>query len=140
MDNTLADYLGMAKLLSVDPNKAKSIPGFFRNLHPMPGAIESFNLLFKYFDVYILTYAPWSNPQAYVEKIEWVKEYLPIAEKRIIFSHYKNLNKGDYLIDDSSLNNAEKFEGDIIHIHTSDKFPNWESVIQYIFDKENIKL
>lgn len=137
MDNTLADYLRYAKECNIDPNQAKHIPGFFINLKPFPDAIDSYNLLDKYFDVYILSTAPWSNPNALVEKINWVKKYLPNAYKNVIFSHHKDLNIGDYLIDDSILNGAGDFTGEHIQIH-SDKFPNWKSVLKYIFNKEKI--
>ena len=134
MDNTLADYLKAAKEMGIDPKDAKHIKGFFRNLKPMPGAIEAYNKLSKDFDVYLLTTVPWSNPYACVEKIEWVKEYLPGAYKNVIFSHHKDLNIGDYLIDDSLFNGADKFTGEHIQIYT-DKFPTWNSVINYIFNK-----
>jgi len=138
MDNTLADYLGSAKEYGINPDEAKHIKGFFRNLKPMPGAIESFNKLSEYFDVYILTTAPWSNLNAFAEKMEWINEYLPNAYKNVIFSHHKNLNIGDYLIDDSEKNGAKEFFGNHIKIY-SEEFINWNSVIKYIFEKENIK-
>ena len=138
LDNTMSDYLGAAKELNVEPKDAKHIIGFFRDLKPMEGAIESYNELVKYFDVYILSTSPWSMPNALMEKLEWVKKYLPNAYKNVIFSHHKNLNIGDYLIDDSTKNGAGEFTGEHIQIY-SDKFPNWESVIKYIFEKENIK-
>lgn len=138
LDNTMSDYLGAAKELNVEPKDAKHIIGFFRNLKPMEGAIESYNELAKYFDVYILSTSPWSMPNALMEKLEWVKKYLPNAYKNVIFSHHKDLNIGDYLIDDLTKNGAGEFTGEHIRIY-SDKFPNWESVIKYIFEKENIK-
>lgn len=136
MDNTLADYIRAAKEKGIDPKDAKHIKGFFRNLKPMPGAIDAYNKLSENFDVYILTTSPWSNPNALVEKIEWVKEYLPTAYKNVIFNHHKNLNIGEYLIDDSCLNGADKFTGEHIQIYT-DKFPDWESVIKYIFNNKD---
>lgn len=137
MDNTLADYLKHAEELNLDPKEAKHVYGFFRNLKLIPGAIEAYNKLAKHFDVYLLTTAPWSNPYACVEKFEWVKEYLPNAYKNLIISHHKELNMGDYLIDDSILNGAGDFTGEHIQIY-SDKFPNWKSVLKYIFNKEKI--
>lgn len=139
MDNTLADYLKHAEELNLDPKEAKHVYGFFRNLKPIPGAIEAYNKLAKHFDVYLLTTAPWSNPYACVEKFEWVKEYLPNAYKNLIISHHKELNMGDYLIDDSTANGAGEFKGIHIPIH-SEKFPNWKSVIKYIFAKEKMNL
>ena len=43
----------------------------------------------------------------------------------------KNLNYGDYLIDDRLANGADLFKGEHIHFG-SDKFPNWESVCSYL--------
>lgn len=137
LDNTMADYVGAANEMNIGLGEAKQIEGFFRNLKPMPFAIESYNKLSEHFDVYILSTAPWSNPHALLEKMEWVKEYLPNAYKNVIFSHHKDLNIGDYLIDDSTKNGAGNFTGEHIQIH-SNKFPNWNSVINYIFNKENI--
>jgi 5'(3')-deoxyribonucleotidase len=137
MDNTLADYIGYANECNLNVKDAKHIRGFFRSLPPMPGAIEAFNKLSEYFDVYILTTVPWSNPLAFAEKIAWVKEWLPNCYKNVIASHHKDLNNGDYLIDDSEKNGAGDFHGVHIPIH-SDKFKNWDDVIKFIFEREKI--
>lgn len=137
LDNTMADYIRAAKEMNISLEDAKHIKGFFRNLKPMLGAIESYNKLSEHFDVYILSIGPWSNPTSFVEKVEWVKEYLPNAYKNVIFSHHKDLNRGDYLIDDSIKNGAAEFTGEHIQIH-SDKFPTWNDVMTYIFNKENL--
>lgn len=139
LDNTLADYLGMAKEMNIDPKDAKHIHGFFEKLQPMPGAIEAYNRLTQHFDVYILSTAPWSNPHSLYEKILWVKQYLPTAYKNVIFSHHKDLNRGDYLIDDSLKNGAQDFQGQHIQIH-SPAFPTWDDVLSYISKQENITL
>ena len=138
MDNTLADYVGYAKECGLDLKEAKHVKDFFINLKPMPGAIEAYNALNKDFDVYILTTAPWSNPNSLSEKLLWVKKWLLSAYKNVIFSHHKDLNIGDYLIDDSTKNGAGEFHGVYIPIYT-EKFKDWNSVIDYIFEKENIK-
>ena len=139
LDNTVADYLGMAKKMGIDPNNAKHVPNFFNSLKPIEGAIEAYKLLEKHFDVYFLTTAPWSNSRAFMQKVEWVKKYFPSAYKNIIFSHHKNLLCGDYLIDDSVNNGAAEFGGEHIQIH-SEKFPNWSSVIYFISQRENLNL
>ena len=137
LDNTMADYIRAAKEMNISLEDAKHIKGFFRNLKPMLGTIESYNKLSEHFDVYILSTGPWSNPASFVEKVEWVKKYLPNAYKNVIFSHHKDLNRGDYLIDDSIKNGAAEFTGEHIQIH-SDKFPTWNDVMTYIFNKENL--
>ena len=51
--------------------------------------------------------------------------------KRLILSHHKNLNQGDYLIDDRTKNGADKFEGKHLHFGT-EQFANWNCVLSYL--------
>ena len=46
-------------------------------------------------------------------------------------SHNKNLNIGDYLIDDRTANGAGQFKGEHIHFGT-EQFPDWDSVLKYL--------
>ena len=110
-------------------------PDFFKDMTPLNGAIDAYKILCKKFDTYILTAAPWGNPTAANNKIDWVKKYLPDeAYKRIIISHNKHLCMGDYLVDDSTRNGAAEFIGEHIHFGT-DTFPDWKSVLNYLSDK-----
>lgn len=117
MDGVLVDY---------NPDLA------FIDMKPKEGAIEAFKNLSGIYDVYILSTAPWSNPQAWMDKVLWAKEYLgQAARKKLILSHNKNLNKGDYLIDDRPNNGADEFGGKWI-IFGSNTFPDWDSVLDYL--------
>ena len=131
MDGVLADYNGRCKELNVDPNNTDNIDGFFRSLKPLPGAIEAYRKLNKIYDVYVLSTAPWENVTALNDKNAWIKEYLPEAYKRVIYTHNKNLCMGDYLIDDRIKNGAGEFTGELIHFG-SEKFPDWDAVLKYI--------
>ena len=111
--------------------KQNIIKIFFISLKPIKDAIESVNKLFEKYNVFILTSASWSNPQSYVEKIEWINKYIPKAKKRVIFSNYKNLNSGDYLIDDRPHKGAKDFCGEWLHFG-SEKFPDWNSITKYL--------
>ncbi len=116
-------------------NRLYEAPGFFSKLKPIEGAIDSYKYLSKKFDTYILTAAPWNNPTAANDKIEWVKKYLPDeAYKRIIITHNKNLCYGDYIIDDTTRNGVSSFKGKHIHFGTRE-FPDWDSVLLFL-DKE----
>ena len=91
----------------------------------------------KKYDTYILTAAPWGNPTAASDKIEWVKKYLPeVAYKRVIISHNKNLCSGNYLIDDNTRNGVSDFKGEHIHYGTP-QFPDWKAVTQYLIKKSD---
>ena len=81
-------------------------------MQPNEGAIDAMNRLKDKYDIYILSTAPWDNPSAWSDKLEWVKRYLgEVCYKRLILSHHKNLNAGDYLIDDRKKNGAADFKG-----------------------------
>jgi len=54
----------------------------------------------------------------------WVKKYLgTLAHKRLILTHHKNLNLGDYLIDDREKRGADKFQGELI-LFGSENYPD----------------
>ena len=140
MDNVLVDFPSAFSrvspdLLSKHEEDKDEIPGIFSLMDPMPGAIESFNELSKLFDTYILSTSPWENDSAWTDKLKWVKKHLgESAYKRLILSHHKNLNTGDFLIDDRTKNGADKFQGEHIHFGT-EKFPDWKSVVEYLNQK-----
>ena len=100
---------------------------------PYDGATEFFNELQNHFEVYLLSTAPWSNPRAWADKVNWVQRYLgPGAFKKLILSHNKSLNKGDYLIDDRPNNGAAGFGGEWLHFGPGNKFPDYKSVLDYL--------
>jgi len=137
MDNVLVDFksalvIQPKEILEKYSGIEDDIPNLFSQMQPMKDAIESFNKLSKMYDTYILSTAPWKNPTAWCDKLEWVKKHLgDAAYKRLIISHHKNLNKGDYLIDDRIKNGAAEFEGELI-LFGSERFPNWQSVCAYL--------
>lgn len=140
MDNVLVDFeTGIkrqtAETLATYEGRFDEIPGIFSQMDPMPGAIEAFEALSKVYDVYVLSTAPWENPSAWSDKLNWVKQYLgQAAYKRLILSHHKNLNKGDYLIDDRRKNGTAEFEGEWIEFG-SERFPDWKSVLAYLLER-----
>jgi 5'(3')-deoxyribonucleotidase len=140
MDNVLVDFQSAFTKVSIEilskyKGREDQIDGIFGLMDPLPNAIESFNELADLFDTYILSTSPWSNESAWIDKIRWVKKYLgEKAKKRLILSHHKNLNLGDFLIDDRTRNGADQFKGEHIHFGQP-KFPNWNAVMIYLKDK-----
>lgn len=137
MDNVLVDF--PSAFNKVDPailaeykGHVDNIPNIFSLMEPLEGAVEAFNYLAERCDLYILSTAPWENPTAWSDKLNWVKRYLgPKAYKKLILSHHKNLNRGDILIDDRTANGAGHFRGTFIQFGSA-QFPNWESVLPYV--------
>ena len=137
MDNVLVDFQTGIDKLSEDEKsfferRYDEVPHIFSKMEPMQNAIESFKLLCEKYDTYILSTSPWENATALNDKLNWVKKYLGFhAHKRLILSHHKHLNHGDYLIDDREKNGADKFVGELI-LFGGEKFPNWKSVMSYL--------
>ncbi len=141
MDNVLVDFkTGIDKLdkntISEYEGRLDEVPNIFSLMEPYPNAIESVQKLSDKYDLYILSTAPWLNPSAWIHKVEWVHKYFgkekgSLFYKRLIISHNKNLNIGDYLIDDRPNNGAKDFKGEWIHFG-SEKFPNWNEVVKYL--------
>jgi 5'-nucleotidase len=107
---------------------------FFHNLPPIEGAIEAVNQLFKKFDIYFLSTPMWNAPHSFTGKRIWIeKNFGAIADKRLILTHRKDLNLGEFLIDDRICNGVENFSGTHIHFG-SYNFPNWEITAQYLIN------
>jgi 5'(3')-deoxyribonucleotidase len=140
MDNVLVNFQsGIDSITEEERESFKDdlddVPGIFSKMKPVEGAIEAYQELTRHFEVYILSTAPWNNPSAWADKLLWVKKYLGgLAYKRLILSHNKHLNDGDFLIDDRTANGADKFKGEHIHF-LSEKFKNWDDVLNYLIAK-----
>ena len=156
MDNVLVDFQsGLDKV----PQEIKAqydddgtgkphyddIPGIFSLMDPMPGAIEAVKALADCgrYELYILSTAPWGNPSAWTDKLEWVKKHLDSDRpdgnfyKRLILSHHKNLciQRRAWLIDDRKAHGAEHFEHHLIQFG-SGEFPDWDSVVKFFLNSD----
>jgi 5'-nucleotidase len=137
MDNVLVDF-GSAlprlkkKVRKEYKGRLDDVPGIFSLMDPVPGAVVSFTELALLFDVYVLSTSPWENPSAWSDKLCWVKTYLgEAAYKRLILTHHKDLNRGDFLVDDRTRNGTDRFRGKHIRFG-SKKFPDWPAVMRYL--------
>ena len=137
MDNVLVNFPSAfpfidKEILEKYVDNKDDIPGIFSFMEPLDGAIDAYQKLSEKFDTYILSTAPWDNPSAWSDKVIWVKKHLgEFAHKRLILSHNKNLNRGDYLIDDRLKNGAAEFKGDQIHFGP-EPFSDWQAVLAYL--------
>ena len=134
MDNVLVNFQsGIDQLsdyqLKSYKNNYDEVPNIFGTMKPNKDMVDLFNDMLEdeRYDCYILSTSPWNNPSAASDKVKWVQKYIPKAYKRLILSHNKNLNIGDYLIDDRTANGAGEFSGTLLQygevpndFHTSD--------------------
>jgi 5'-nucleotidase len=140
MDNVLVDFVSALPHIPEDvlrqfEGRLDEVPGIFSHMNPVAQAIESYHELATRFDTYVLSTSPWENPSAWSDKLLWIKKHLgEPAYKRLILSHHKNLNIGDYLVDDRTKNGADRFKGEHI-LFGSCQFPNWPSVVSYLRER-----
>lgn len=128
-----------------EKDRMDEIPGLFSLMEPVEGAIDAVHKLAELYDVYILSTAPWNNPSAWTDKVEWVKKNFDSEDKdpvknpfhkRMIITHRKDLCEGDYLIDDRGKNGTSEFKGEWIQFG-SERFPDWTSVVNYLVAKDH---
>ena len=84
--------------------KYLSLPGFFRDLEPIPGAIEGVReLMARGHEVVVVTAAR----SGHRDKLDWLREHLPfLPRENVVFTHRKELVRGDLLFDDAPHNLA----------------------------------
>lgn len=140
MDGVLVDFQSGIDKLSDEVKKEyegrlDEVPGIFSLMDPMPGAIEAVHTLSEYYDMYILSTAPWKNTTAYSDKLAWLtKHFGDLFKKRVIITHCKNLCDGDYLVDDRAKNGASEFPGEWVQFG-SERYPDWEEVTRYLISE-----
>lgn len=145
MDGVLVDFQSGIDKLSDDVKKEyegrlDEVPGIFSLMDPMPGAIEAVNTLSEYYDMYILSTAPWKNTTAYSDKLAWLtKHFGDRFKKRVIVTHCKNLCDGDFLVDDRAKNGASEFPGEWVQFG-SERYPDWEEVTRYLISETDNNL
>lgn len=151
MDNTIADFDARIKFhnplieTKAGPDWEKRSQqvndivecnrDLFFHLKPIPGSREAIEELKHHFEIYFLSTPMWAIPESFADKRRWIdKHYGMWAHKRLILTHRKDLNIGDFLIDDNTHNGAGEFTGEHIHFGT-ERFPNWPSITNYLLAK-----
>lgn len=116
MDNVLVDTLTILNTMDTQQlqvDKPDQIPGVFRHLPPMAGAIAAVQALAADYELHILSTAPWQNASAWQDKLLWLAEHFGDGPdspfyKRVTLTHDKGLVHavGGILIDDRPYHGA----------------------------------
>ena len=124
MDNVLVDTLSVLNTLDMaqfQVDKPDQIPGIFRHLPPMSGAVEGINVLAADFELYILSTAPWRNPSAWQDKLLWLTDHFGNDNnspfyKRVILTHDKGIvhKTGGILLDDRPYHGASQWQDNTV--------------------------
>ncbi|MFO7173545.1 MAG: 5'(3')-deoxyribonucleotidase [Bacillota bacterium] len=77
-------------------------PGFFADLRPIPGAVETLAALSERVEIVVVTASP---REAMRDKVQWVRRHLPfVPRENIVITYRKDLVRGDFLFDDAPRN------------------------------------
>ena len=138
-------YIDMDGVIS-DFNKAAKQGGYthrpdlkvnYRTLDLIPGARSALIRLNHDFDIFIATTPPWSRPDVWTHKREWIGEHFPWLKRKMILPHRKDLLIGDILIDDSRCRGQPDFQGDWFWFNQDWESRNWKACLEWIYkDKE----
>lgn len=112
-------------------------PRMFTSLPAIEGGIEAVNRLAEYYEIYFLSSPMWEVPQSFMDKRLWIMaRFGEWSKKRLILTHQKDLNIGDYLVDDRTANGASNFTGKHL-LFGSEEFPNWKVVEEFLMNELN---
>jgi 5'(3')-deoxyribonucleotidase len=143
---TLKQIQGMSGLEAFPKDAATrkmlNLPGFFRDLEVMDGAVEAVKALMKHYEVYIVS-AAMEFPLSLYEKYEWLKQHFPFVDwHNIVMCGDKSIISTDYMIDDYC-KNLDVFKGKTLMFHAYHntnlnhhfRVRSWQEVLNW-FDRE----
>ena len=131
MDGVIADFDKAAKQGGYTHRPDLHVN--FRDLDLILGARDALMRLNHDFDIFIATTPPWSRPDVWTHKREWIEEYFPYLRRKIIYTHRKDLLIGDILIDDSRWRGQPDFQGDWFWFNQDWDSRNWKACLEWIY-------
>ena len=118
MDGVIVDFDEYVIRSGLDPKVLKLLPGSYRNMKPMEGALDAIDEIIDMgYDFWFASKPPTGAPDAYSDKVHWVMDHKPELTDKIILTHNKSLigGVGDYLIDDRPHKaEAHNFPGNLL--------------------------
>lgn len=146
MDDTACDFTSQMLVYNkIYPNYQypQSIIGFFSSMKPMPGFLEAWRVLSKYYDMRFLSRPSPYNLGSYTEKAVWVRDNMGGIEalEKLNLNPDKSIvgeNGDDYLIDDGDIHGQLEFKGEHILFGKQEGCKNWKEVTNYLLQKAGV--
>jgi 5'(3')-deoxyribonucleotidase len=136
MDGVISDFDKEHKRLEKESGNAIHRPDLvvdFRVLDVVDGAGEALRQLNQDFDVFIATTPPWSRPEVWGYKRDWIVKHFPWLKRKMFLTHRKDLLIGDILIDDSRWRGQPDFQGDWFWFNKDWDSKNWNACLEWIY-------
>ena len=110
MDGVITDFKKGQEYQGYKLSKRPDLVVNYRTLPVMEGAIEALAELNADHEIFIASTPPWTRPEVWGHKREWLEEHFPYLKRRLILTHRKDLLIGDVLLD-SEVNQISKVIG-----------------------------
>ena len=133
MDGVISDFEKGTEKLNPKEKRRPDLHINYRNLSVIDGAIEAVAKLNADHEVFIASTPPWTRPEVWGHKREWIGEHFPYLKRKLILTHRKDLLIGDILIDDSRFRGQPDFQGEWYWFNKNWNNRNWEACLKWIY-------
>ena len=97
MDGVIADFKQGQEYQGYKLSKRPDLVVDYKTLPVMKGAIEALAKLNADHEIFIASTPPWTRPEVWGHKREWLEEHFPYLKRKLILTHRKDLLIGDIL-------------------------------------------
>jgi len=132
MDGVITDFKKGQEYQGYKLSKRPDLVVNYRTLPVMEGAIEVLAELNADHEIFIASTPPWTRPEVWGHKREWLEEHFPYLKRRLILTHRKDLLIGDVLIDDTRFRGQPDFQGNWFWFNKNWDNRNWSACLEYI--------
>ena len=132
MDGVITDFKQGQEYQGYKLSKRPDLVVNYRTLPVMEGAIKAVAKLNADHEIFIASTPPWTRPEVWGHKREWLEEHFPYLKRKLILTHRKDLLIGDILIDDSKYRGQPDFKGNWFWFNKDWSNRNWNACLEYI--------
>ena len=132
MDGVITDFKQGQEYQGYKLSKRPDLVVIYRTLPVMEGAIKSVAKLNADHEIFIASTPPWTRPEVWGHKREWLEEHFPYLKRKLILTHRKDLLIGDVLIDDTRFRGQPDFQGNWFWFNKDWDNRNWNACLEYI--------
>ena len=132
MDGVITDFKQGQEYQGYKLSKRPDLVVNYRTLPVMEGAIKSVAKLNADHEIFIASTPPWTRPEVWGHKKEWLEEHFPYLKRKLILTHRKDLLIGDVLIDDTRFRGQPDFQGNWFWFNKDWSNRNWNACLEYI--------
>ena len=132
MDGVITDFKQGQEYQGYKLSKRPDLVVNYRTLPVMEGAIKAVAKLKADHEIFIASTPPWTRPEVWGHKREWLEEHFPYLKRKLILTHRKDLLIGDVLIDDTRFRGQPDFQGNWFWFNKDWSNRNWNACLEYI--------